>query len=235
MFNTSIWSLMLFVCYFDIVIVSYYGFGLVSLISLLIMTIISRTVIDYYNKKLARALFIKACEMKAVNDFENAEKTMLKAISLSLDPKFKAMGFHNLGNWNLILNKVASQTYYEKAIMYDSDYFKPYVGMGWLFMTLGKLTEAQIIFEVSLNLIKKSNIDADIKIKSCGNVMNNMAFLYHKQFVDGDDSSKVIAENYYKESINMKVDVELMNECLELLCNGDNIKFISVYNKTLGI
>lgn len=199
------------------------------------MTIISRMLINYYNKKLARALFIDACEKKAVNDFENAEMTMLKAISLSMDPKFKAMGFHNLGNWNLKSNKVASQNYYEKSIDFDPDYYKPYVGIGWLFMTLENLTEARNNFEISLNLINKSNIDVGCKIKASGNVMNNLAFLNHKLFVDGNETCKDIAEKFYKDSIQMKVDVELMTECLELLHNGDNIKFISVYNKTLGI
>lgn len=142
MFNITIRLLIFIVCYIDIVIMSYYGLGLISLISLLIMTIISRMLIDYYNKKLARALFIDACEKKAVNDFENAERTMLKSISLSMDPKFKAMCFHNLGNWNLKSNKVASQNYYEKSIDFDPDYYKPYVGIGWLFMTLENLTEA---------------------------------------------------------------------------------------------
>lgn len=233
--NIMIGSLIFITLYFDLVIMSKYGLGIISIISLSIIAIISRTLIDYYNNKFARVFFSEACEMKAVNDFPNAENTMLKAISLFSEPKYKAMGFHNLGNWNLELNKSASQSYYEKAIACDPDNYKPYVGIGWLFMTIDKLDEALKYSSLSIKLINKSNFNIDIKNKSLGNVMNNIALIYHKQFIGGDKSCKDLAEKYYKQSIELNIEVELMTECLELLHNGDDVKFIEIYNKLIGI
>jgi tetratricopeptide (TPR) repeat protein len=173
--------------------------------------------------------------MKTANDFPNAENTMLKAISLFSEPKYKAMGYHNLGNWNLKSNKIASQNYYEKSIACDPENYKPHVGIGWLFMTVDKLEEAKNYSILSIKLINKSNIDIDTKNKALGNVMNNIALIYHKQFIGGDKSCKDLAEKYYKKSSELNVEAELMTECLELLQNGDDIKFIDIYNKILGI
>ena len=230
MLNITIGSLIFITYYFDINIMSKYGLGLVSIISLT-----SRTLVDYYNNTFARVFFSEACEKKAANDFYNAEKKMLKAISLFTDSKFKAMGFHNLGNWNLKSNKIASQNYYEKAIAFDPDNYKPYVGIGWLFMTLNKLDEAIKYTSLSIKLINKSKIDIETKNKDLGNVMVNMALIYHKQFISGDKVWKDLAEYYYIQSIHFNVEIELMTECLELLHNGDDIKFINIYNNIIDI
>jgi len=235
MINIVFGSLIFIICYIDLYIMSNYGFSLLSIISFSIIAIIYRIFKNYYNNKFARIFFIEACEKKEANDFYNAEISMLKAISLFTDPKFKTMGFHNLGNWNLKSNKTASQNYYEKAIACDPENYKPHVGIGWLFMTINKLDKALNYSILSIKLINKSKIDIDTKNKALGNVMNNIALIYHKQFIGGDKSCKDLAEKYYKQSIELNVEVELMTECLDLLQNGDDIKFIDIYSKLLGI
>lgn len=196
----------------------------------------SDSIVKVNNDDIAKNIYAIAVTLKNNGNIVESERLVLEAIDLFETPRFKAICFMNLGNWYMKINMVHSEKYYLKARAILPNYISAKISMGWLRMRQRNNLEAIRYTTLAIELINKAdNLNEKYKTKSRINAMWNLAWIQHKEWIDGNESSKGKAADLYIETLKLVGKNTILTKCIGLLYSNNHVEFLKIYERYLSM